>query len=150
MLLGDPLLLLLDYLGQKGGELHRVEGFAVVHGDEVGDIFGPEILIAHEEGPPPPGVRFGPVVLVPPSAESRGWHLRQDLTELFATETNFEAEDLLRAALAAEDAALAERLSFDTEGGAVEVAADREEDIRATARVIERLARNALTRRGAR
>jgi hypothetical protein len=66
--------------------------------------------------------------------------MREDLTGLLQVPTNADAEDRLRAALAGEDADLLARLRFDTEGDAMVVEGDREDDLRAVAKAIERLA----------
>jgi hypothetical protein len=86
-----------------------------------------------------PGIQAGPIVLHPADERIPVWWMREDLTQLLGAPTNADAEARLRKALAAEDAALLARLRFDTEGDAVTIEAGGESDLRAVARVIERL-----------
>lgn len=101
----------------------------------------PDVEVAWRGGEKPaPGVQAGPVVLHPPNERIPSWWLREDLTGLLQVPTNADAEARLRTALASEDPSLLARLRFDTEADAVVVESDREDDLRAVARVIERLA----------
>ena len=103
----------------------------------------PDIVVIWGGGSKPsPGLPAGPVFLHPPDEKIPVWWLREDLTRLLQVPTNADAEDRLRAALATEDAPLLARLRFDTEADAVVVESEREEDLRAVARVIEQLARS--------
>jgi len=88
-----------------------------------------------------PGVRVGVVFLRPPAREIRSWWIRDDLTELLHVPTNADAEKRIQAVLAAEAPEVLGRLTFDTEGDAVYVSAEREEDARLVANIITRLAR---------
>ncbi len=102
----------------------------------------PDVEVIWREGTrPSPGVQAGPVFLHPADEKIPLWWLREDLTGLLQASTNADAEDRLRAALAAEDAPLLARLDFDTEADAVTVEAKSEDDLRAVAKAIERLAR---------
>jgi len=67
-----------------------------------------------------------------------GWYLRADLTERLGVETNYDAEDTVRAAVT--DRELAGRLSFDSEASAVTISAADQADLRAAAEIIGRLA----------
>ncbi len=101
----------------------------------------PDVEVIWREGTrPTPGVQAGPVFLHPADERIPVWWMREDLTGLLRRPTNADAEDRLRAALAAEDAALLARVRFDTEADAVTVEARNEDDLRAVARMIERLA----------
>jgi hypothetical protein len=102
----------------------------------------PDVEVVWREGAKPvPGVQAGPVFLHPANQKIPIWWMREDLTGLLRAPTNADAEDRLRAALAVEDAPLLARLRFDTEADAVVVESDREEDLRAVARLIEQLSR---------
>lgn len=101
----------------------------------------PDVEVVWREGSKPtPGVQAGPVFLHPADERIPVWWLREDLTGLLRTSTNAGAEERLRTALAVENPQLLERLRFDTEADAVTVEAKSEADLRAVARVIERLA----------
>jgi hypothetical protein len=115
-----------------GGLAHAVEALRRAR---------PGIDVVWQGAPAPPaGVQVGPVLVRPPlGRRSTSW-IREDLTELLGTRTNADAEARLRRALAAADPALLTRLRFDTEAEAVHVDAEREEDLHAVARVIERSA----------
>jgi hypothetical protein len=121
--------------------LRRVAGFGDLEA-AVADLrrARPDLEVAWTPAERPPGERVGPVFLRAPTEGLPDWWLREDLTELLGTHTNADAEKRLRAVLAADEAALLARLDFDTEGDAVCVYAKREDDIRAVARIIERLA----------
>ena len=67
--------------------------------------------------------------------------IREDLTELLRVPTNADAEKRIQAVLAAEAPEVLGRLTFDTEGDAVYVSAEREEDARLVAHIITRLAK---------
>lgn len=97
-------------------------------------------VIWREGGKPSPGVQAGPVFLHPADEKIPVWWMREDLTGLLRRPTNADAEERLRAALKAEDSPLLERLRFDTEGDAVTIEARSEDDLRAVAHLIERLA----------
>jgi len=102
----------------------------------------PDVVVIWGGGAKPsPGVPAGPVFLHPADERIPVWWMREDLTGLLQVPTNADAEDRLRAVLKAEDSKLLERLRFDTEGDAVVVESDHEEDLRALARTIEELAR---------
>jgi hypothetical protein len=64
------------------------------------------------------------------------WYLRADLTERLEVATNYAAEQALRTAVAVRDPSLAERLSYDTESGAVQIGAADQADLRAVADII--------------
>jgi len=99
----------------------------------------PEVDVAWFQPGPPPGARVGAVFVRPPAEGIPSWWIREDLTELFKVQTNADAEQRLRTALAAEAPAVLDRLSFDTEGDAVCVNAPSDEDARLVAGVITRL-----------
>src|SRR5437764_10559299 len=101
----------------------------------------PDIDVTWHGDGAPPGERVGAEFLRPPLDGMPRWWIREDLTALFGVSTNAAAEARLRAALASEDRALLARLSFDTEADAVHVDGEREDDLRAVARAIGRLAR---------
>jgi hypothetical protein len=67
------------------------------------------------------------------------WYLRADLTERLNVETNYDAEDILQAAVANSGSGLAGRLSFDTEAGAVTISAADQNDLHTLATIISRL-----------
>jgi hypothetical protein len=94
-----------------------------------------------------PGERIGIVFVRPPTAALPSWWIREDLTEAFGVKTNADAEARLRTALESEDAGVAARLTFDTEGEAVVVHAKRKEDARLVARVATQLAGSRTGRR---
>src|SRR5262249_47227211 len=75
----------------------------------------------------------------PPVAGDQWW-LRADLTDRVAADTNADAERVVLAAVAAQDAALAGRLSTDTESDAVQISAANPDDLRTVAAIIARLA----------
>jgi hypothetical protein len=106
----------------------------------------PDVEVIWREGSKAsPGVQAGPVFLHPADEKIPVWWLREDLTGLLRAPTNAGAEERLRTALASEDAPLLARLRFDTEADAVTVEAKSEDDLRAVARVIERLAQTPGT-----
>jgi len=88
-----------------------------------------------------PGIRVGVVFLRPPSRQIPSWWIREDLTELLQVPTNADAEKRIQAVLAAEAPDVLGRLTFDTEGDAVYVSAEREEDVRLAADIVTRLAK---------
>src|SRR5262249_47587656 len=75
----------------------------------------------------------------PPVAGDQWW-LRADLTDHVDADTNADAERVVLAAVAAQDAALAGRLSTDTEADAVQISAANPDDLRTVAAIIARLA----------
>ena len=103
----------------------------------------PDVTITLSPGEAVPGERVGIVFLRPPTTHIPSWWIREDLTTALGVPTNAGAEERLRAAIAAEDFAVLERLTFDTEAAAVVVTAEREDDARLVARVVTRLASSA-------
>jgi hypothetical protein len=99
----------------------------------------PELAV--RVGGRPAAAGGGEVEVHPPAPGIDGWWIREDLTGVVGARTNYDAEERLRAALAAFDAPLLRRLSFDTEAAAVDIQAGEERDIRAVAALIGRLAR---------
>ena len=103
----------------------------------------PDVTVVWREGSGrSSGLPAGPVFLHPADEKIPVWWMREDLTGLLGVPTNADAEDRLRATLKGEDPQLLARLRFDTEGDAVVVESESEEDLRAVARVIEQLARS--------
>jgi hypothetical protein len=87
-----------------------------------------------------PGEEVGGVVIHLPARSTDGWWIRDDLTDVVRASTNYAAEKRVRKALATENPLLLSRLSFDTESAAVVIHAESEDDIRAVAELIGRLA----------
>jgi hypothetical protein len=99
----------------------------------------PDVAVELLGGPAgAPGEPVGVVAIHPPGPGIEDWWIRENLAATLGVETNYDAERLLLGELA--DAALRRRLTFDTESGAVSVAARDERDIRAVAAAINRLA----------
>jgi hypothetical protein len=96
-------------------------------------------------GEPDGRVYVGPVHYDPPGDGIEQWIIFQSLADLLGTETNQEAEELIRAELRRRDPALLERLQFDSEAGAVGIYAASEDSIRAAADVIAGLAQGRDT-----
>jgi len=103
----------------------------------------PDVTITLSPAEAVAGERVGIVFLRPPTTHIPSWWIREDLTTALGVPTNAGAEERLRAAIAAEDFAVLERLTFDTEAAAVVVTAEREDDARLVARVVTRLASSA-------
>ena len=71
----------------------------------------------------------GPLTLLDLTSAAQGWSLFQDLTGLLGTETNYDAEDRIRAIIELNDPLLAKRLEYDTEADNVSIIARSREDI---------------------
>jgi hypothetical protein len=106
----------------------------------------PDLEIVWHRGESPPGERVGMVFIRPPAENLSHWWIREDLAARLSAPTNADAEDRLRATLAADQAIVLARLTFDTEADAVTVLARDEADIRVVASVIERLASPSMNR----
>jgi hypothetical protein len=83
---------------------------------------------------PPPVTRgrdliVGPLTLLDLTAEGHGWSLFQDMTGLLGTETNYAAEERIRAIIEQNDPLLANALDYDTEADNVSIVARTREDI---------------------
>jgi hypothetical protein len=104
----------------------------------------PDLDITWHRGQTSPGERVGIVFIRPPAEHLANWWIREDLADRLFVRTNADAEERLRVTLAADDAALLERLEFDTEADAVTILARDEADLRVVARVIERLAHQSM------
>lgn len=100
----------------------------------------PEIEIYYHTLGRVPGRDVGGTVIHRPTGGIDSWWIRADLTSALGTSTNYAAERKLRTALAT-NPRLSKRLSFDTESSAVVIYAADEDDIRAVADLIGRLAR---------
>jgi hypothetical protein len=92
-------------------------------------------------GEPEGRVYVGPVHYDPPFEGIERWSIIQNLADLLGTQTNGEAEELIRDELNRRDGGLMTRLQFDSEAGAVGIYAASEADIRAVAGIIDELAR---------
>ena len=100
----------------------------------------PDVEIeTHLVGEPAGRVYVGLVHYDPPRPGIESWSIFQNMTDLLGVPTNGQAEQRIRAAIRASDAALAKRLEFDTESGAVGIYAAKL-DIRAVAELIDGLA----------
>jgi tetratricopeptide (TPR) repeat protein len=71
----------------------------------------------------------GPLTLIDLTTDGQGWSLFQDLTGLLGTETNYDAEERIRAILEENDPLLARALGYDTEADNVSINAKSRDDI---------------------
>jgi hypothetical protein len=71
----------------------------------------------------------GPLTLIDLTSEGHGWSLFQNLTALLGTETNYDAEERIRAIIEQNDPLLAKALDYDTEGDNVSISAKSRDDI---------------------
>lgn len=99
----------------------------------------PDVTIEAQDDAAEATLSIGPVDIHPPSSEIRDWWFLQDLTAVLGTDTNAEAEAHLQHAIGRRSHDLLGRLRFDSEAGAVGVAADSEADIREVAELIAEL-----------
>lgn len=123
--------------------LKRLELFPAAYlGDRVAAFrkTRPDVSVEAHQDARVASVSIGPIEVHPPSADLSDWWLLQDLTGLLGTDTNAEAEARLQHAIGLRSRELLERLSFDSEAGAVGVTARSEADIREVADVIAELA----------
>jgi tetratricopeptide (TPR) repeat protein len=87
----------------------------------------------------PPAVKkgrnliVGPLKLLDLTSDGQGWSLFQDLTGLLGTETNYDAEERIRATIELNDPLLARAIEYDTEGDNVSITAKTRDDILAVA-----------------
>jgi hypothetical protein len=80
--------------------------------------------------------RRGPaIVAVPVDDGGAAFMLELDGTEIFDTDTNYDAERRLRALIKGRDSSLSRRLRYDTEAEHVVVLADKREDLEAVLRI---------------
>jgi hypothetical protein len=100
----------------------------------------PDVTIEAQDDAAEATVSIGPVEIHPPSREIGDWWFLQDLTAALGTDTNTEAEARLQHMIGRRSHDLLARLRFDSEAGAVGVAADSEADIREVAELIAELA----------
>jgi hypothetical protein len=63
------------------------------------------------------------------TSAGHGWSLFQDLTGLLGTETNYEAEERIRAIIDQNDPVLGKALEYDTEADNVSIIAKTRDDI---------------------
>jgi hypothetical protein len=75
------------------------------------------------------------IVALPVDDGGTAYMLELDGTDIFDTDTNYDAERKLRAVVKRRDAALARRLRYDTEAEHVVVLADAREDLEAVMRI---------------
>jgi len=71
----------------------------------------------------------GPLRVIDLTSAGHGWCLFQDLTGLLGTETNYDAEERIRAIIEQNDPLLAKALDYDTEADNVSITAKSREDI---------------------
>ena len=83
--------------------------------------------------------RVGGITIHRPEEGIDQWSILQSLAQHLTVDTNYAAESLLKRELKRRDPALLKRLEWDTEGGAVGVYADAEDDIRAVAELANEL-----------
>jgi hypothetical protein len=83
--------------------------------------------------------KTGAVVIQKPGEGMTQWSIFQSLADELGTSTNYAAESRLKREIKQRDPQLAKRLDWDTEGGNVGVYADREDDIRAVATIINEI-----------
>ncbi len=110
------------------------------------DRLRPDIDITYRFTPEPIGrVHVGPVRYDKPASGVTSWSILQDLHDLVRTETNRDAERVIRTELKRRSPALLGRVVFDSESGGVGVYATNEADIRAVAEAIVALASRRAT-----
>lgn len=85
-----------------------------------------------------PGTEVGPVHYR--RLPDGSWTIFANVADALATESNVDAEDRVRGAIRDEDLDLHDRLTFDSEPGALAIVARSEEDIRRAAEVVASLA----------
>ena len=71
------------------------------------------------------------------------WFILISLADELGVATNYQAEQVIKRNLKAENPELLKRLHWDTEAGNVSISAKEEKDIRAVAEVINSLSRDA-------
>ncbi len=85
----------------------------------------------------------GAVTIQKPGAGLTDWSIFQSLALVLHRATNYDAEKLIRGEIKKRDAALAKRLDWDTEAGAVGIYAKTEADIRTVAAIVNELVARA-------
>jgi hypothetical protein len=88
-------------------------------------------------------VRVGNVTINRPGDGIDQWWIFDSLADVLRTATNYAAEKKIRSAVKRQDRALAARLEWDTEAGAVGIYAAGEADIRGVAEIINALMADA-------
>jgi hypothetical protein len=91
--------------------------------------------------------RVGAVTIQRPGEGLEQWSLFESLAPGLRLATNYAAESLIKKEVKKRNPELAQRLNWDTEGGAVAVYADSEHDIRAVAEIVNDLLRHAAQRK---
>ena len=105
----------------------------------------PDIIIEHDaESILKDGDEMvGQVGIWRPREELEEWFILASLAEELGVATNYQAEQVIKRNLKAENPELLKRLHWDTEAGNVSISAKDEKDIRAVAEVINYLFRDA-------
>jgi hypothetical protein len=80
--------------------------------------------------------QIGFVTIQRPRAEISQWSIFQDLASRLGVATNYAAEGRIKREVRKRDLALARRLDWDTEAGAVGCYAETEDDIRTVAEIV--------------
>lgn len=86
------------------------------------------------DGEPPARTAVGPVSYV--RLDDGTWSIFEDATLPLGVDTNYEAEERVRGAIRDEDGELHDRLTFDSEAGALSITAQSENDIRRAAEMV--------------
>ena len=83
--------------------------------------------------------RIGRITIQRPAEGMKVWSIFESLAELLNVSTNYAAESLIKSDVKKRNPGLAKRLCWDTEGGAVGISADAEDDIRSIAEIINHI-----------
>ena len=84
--------------------------------------------------PATPGIEYvGPIRIVLPAQESRGWSIQQDVAGAIGVPSNRDAQASLMAVLRRRDPRLLSRLAFETGAGGLSIISNSYEDIRVAA-----------------
>jgi hypothetical protein len=109
-------------------------------GQPVNLIAVPWLQRRYGERPPVPApvargrdLIVGPLTLIDLTSAGQGWSLFQDLTGLLGAETNYDAEERIRAIIEQNDPLLAKAVEYDTEADNVSISAKNRDDILAVA-----------------
>jgi hypothetical protein len=85
--------------------------------------------------------RAGQITIHGPMGESKQWSIYEELTDGLGVKTNDAAEQALKRTMKKVAPDLLRRVEFDTEGDGVAVFAESETDIRAVAKILDRMLR---------